>query len=306
MSIHHDQEYVVCNLCGVDDSLPFFIENGCHVVRCKRCGLVYVNPRPVRTSETQHYESTHEYLDYIQNYVTHKDAHLLKAKRMLKEIEGINNIKGKLLEIGCAAGFFLKVAHDSGWDVQGLEPIESNARYAIDTFSLDVKSIPIEKAEFPVKCFDIVVAFDVLSHLKNPTEFFLKVKKMLKDEGLFVFKTGNKGAITTKKKAAILGEVWLTPDHLYHFSEHTLSVLIEKTGFKKKKIIREHIVDHLLSDENLMIRRDSCIKWHVKQVLLRFNFLKTLLSHILRFYLIKILKADVCSLLVFVHKDKRL
>lgn len=127
------------------------------------------------------------------------------------------------------------MAHDHGWDVQGLEPIGANARHAIDEFGLDVKVISIEKAEFPDECFDVIVALDVLSHLENPAHFFMKVKRMLKDGGLFVFKTGNKGGMTTKKKGEIWGEAWLTPEHLYHFSEQTLSILVEKTGFKKRR-----------------------------------------------------------------------
>ena len=35
-----------CPLCGADDHVPWARENGYAAVKCKQCGLVYVNPRP--------------------------------------------------------------------------------------------------------------------------------------------------------------------------------------------------------------------------------------------------------------------
>ena len=40
-------EYVCCNLCGNDDTEPFLELDECFYKRCRVCGLVYQNPRPV-------------------------------------------------------------------------------------------------------------------------------------------------------------------------------------------------------------------------------------------------------------------
>ena len=49
-------EYINCDLCGADETEFLFVanENQFHldgqfnVVKCKKCGLVYVNPRPTK------------------------------------------------------------------------------------------------------------------------------------------------------------------------------------------------------------------------------------------------------------------
>ena len=37
---------------------------------------------------------------------------------------------GKVLDVGCAAGFILRGFKDSGWDVYGIEPNETMAGYS--------------------------------------------------------------------------------------------------------------------------------------------------------------------------------
>ena len=39
-------ENVNCNLCSADDSRLIYKKENYNVVRCKKCGLTYINPRP--------------------------------------------------------------------------------------------------------------------------------------------------------------------------------------------------------------------------------------------------------------------
>ena len=39
-------QHVSCNLCGADDISPVIVQNDFRMVECRRCGLVYVDPRP--------------------------------------------------------------------------------------------------------------------------------------------------------------------------------------------------------------------------------------------------------------------
>jgi len=54
-------EYVNCNLCGSNEYKLFKEINGYRLVKCKRCGLVYLNPRPTQQEMKDKY-SVHYYI----------------------------------------------------------------------------------------------------------------------------------------------------------------------------------------------------------------------------------------------------
>jgi len=296
-------EYVNCNVCEVDNAVIFFKENGCSVVRCQNCGLVYVNPRPINLSHGSKKTKKNEYSNYIRGYIAHQIGHSLRSEKIMNELEKIHPEKGKLLEVGCAAGFLLNTAREMGWQVEGIEPEESIARYAIEKFNLNVKISSIEFAKFPENHFDIIIALNVLSHLRDPKSVLKKIHSILKRNGVFVFQTGNKGVMRTKKKAEILGESWLTPEHLYHFSEHPLALLLNQIGFKVKCLVREHVVEHMVSEEILRLNRSTSLKWFLKRLLLKSDRIRNLSTSLLKFYCSKILDSNVCSLLYIAEKN---
>lgn len=299
-------EYVNCNICEVDDAEFFFKENQYTVVKCKRCGLVYVNPRPLDHGADSDANDDERYTRYIREYVKHRGGHNLRSMEILQEILKFKPAKGELLEIGCAAGFFLDSARAMGWCTEGVEPEEKNAEYATRQLNLNIKVSLIEAVDYPENHFDVIVALNVLSHLRNPIEFFKKVKAMLKDDGIFVFETGNKGALKSKKTAEILGEHWLTPEHVYHFSEYSLGLLLKKVGLRVKSFSKIHIVDHLLSKGVLSLNRSTRAKGMSKRLLMRFDKVRLALLYLLKLYFSKILQADVCSLLYIVAKEPNL
>ena len=57
----------------------------------------------------------------------------------------------------------------------------------------------LETANFPDEYFDVVVHFDLISHLTSPVKTFKIINRLLKPGGLHYFRTGNKGELTEKK-----------------------------------------------------------------------------------------------------------
>jgi 2-polyprenyl-3-methyl-5-hydroxy-6-metoxy-1,4-benzoquinol methylase len=286
----------------MDNAVSFFKENGYSVVKCQNCGLVYVNPQPIDCLHGTTKTEKNEYSNYIRDYITFQNGHRLHSKKILSRLEKIQTDKGKLLEIGCAAGFLLDTARKMGWQVEGIEPEDSIARYAIKKFNLNVRISSIEFEKFPENHFDAVIALNVLSHLKDPKKIVKKINYILKKNGIFVFKTGNKGAMRTKKKGELFGESWLTPEHLYHFSEKPLTLLLKHTGFKIEAFFKEHIVEHMLSEEILLLNRSTSLKWFLKKELLKHNKVRSMIKFLLKFFSTEVLNSDVCSLIYIVRK----
>lgn len=120
-------------------------------------------------------------------------------RRYLKKIKP----EGRLLDIGCGLGFFLKRIRDI-YETYGIDVSEyavREARMVASKSKIQIGSA--EDLSFKSNFFDIVTAFDVVEHLKNPDLFFQRVYKILKKDGILVFSTPNiysLGAIIKGKK----------------------------------------------------------------------------------------------------------
>lgn len=108
-------EYPNCNLCGSDE-VKILASGLFNIVRCKKCGLVYKNPRPSEKEVLKEFPSDQvvvEHKEIVWNY-----AKIKLFKKNLKRIEKYSP-KGRLLDIGCSYGTFLKMAKNRSWQTWG-------------------------------------------------------------------------------------------------------------------------------------------------------------------------------------------
>ena len=250
-------EHVVCNLCSSEDfkilyknnlniddhaDIQHFVCTNSNfsrhgqIVKCGKCGLVYTNPRLKSEYVYRQYQAA---IDPV--YLAEKKGRHLTFTHSLNEIEELAP-KGKILDVGCYAGFFLEVAKERGWQIYGLEPSVWASQYARDTLGLDIKTAAFEQAGFSEKEFDVVTLWDTLEHLMSPVGTLKQVHRVLKDEGLICASTINIDSLF----ARVLGGKWpqLMQMHMYYYSPDTLSKLFTRCGFKitsirsHKKVLR--------------------------------------------------------------------
>lgn len=95
---------------------------------------------------------------------------------------------GRLLDVGCALGFFVKVAEDEGFDAYGIDFSEYAVGEARKMVGDKVVCGDVEKGlPFKTNFFDVVTAWDLLEHLKSPDLFLKRCSRVLKDDGLAFF-----------------------------------------------------------------------------------------------------------------------
>src|SRR3989344_9410204 len=148
------------------------------VVRCRNCGLVYVNPRIRQEFIIKGYSGGED-----SNFVSQVKGRELTFKKSLRLINRYSK-KGRLLDIGTAAGSFLHVAKKEGWDVYGIEPNRWLCRWGMRHYGISIKPGTIFDNRFKNDFFDVVTLWDVLEHTPEPSKVLDECRRILKKQGL--------------------------------------------------------------------------------------------------------------------------
>ena len=243
-------ESVNCILCGVNDGQMLFRPSRSPgpVVRCRKCGLVYVSP--CKNTRAIIFEGP-EIGNYPSRMLTSSDfgdlagcwekslieeeeaelpAKVVNAHRVLDRIEQLMSHKGTILDLGCFCGTFLHVAAERGWATYGIEPLVGLAIYARAKFGLNVITDTLRDDSFPPEFFDVVTAFQVFEHLPDPAGELTRLWRILKPGGLVVIEVPNIDTVWVR----LLGKYHrhFVADHLFFFSPATLSAMLRKNGFE--------------------------------------------------------------------------
>lgn len=240
-------EHVDCAICDVDDTKRLLIKNGYNLVKCNRCGLVYINPRPTEAELVRFYsfDNYHKSHHIRPNYEAQEKL-FRKYRYRLGLIERFVR-GGKILDVGCSVGSFLTVAKAAGWQTYGTEMNEDIAIYAQTNYGLDVSVGKLESLNFPTAYFDIVTLFDSLEHMLDPLGTLREVHRILRADGLVVITTPNINGLLPRVTYLLFGKslgAWehpTPPAHTYQFSVRTLLRLLEKANFDRIKTISEQI-----------------------------------------------------------------
>src|SRR5208283_29889 len=226
--------YVNCNLCSADEIRSVTVQNNYTAVQCRRCGLVYANPRPAPEALIELYNTYHQRNGKVsETWETLMD-------RNFREISALLGLmrpgKGRLLDIGCGYGHFVELMQRHGWAASGIEP-SGNAAACAQAKGLDVRRMAIESAQFPDSSFDAITAFYVLEHLFDPLGVLKKILAMLKPGGVLVLRIPHTTPIVKLLNMfGIKNNLYDLPFHLYDFSPATIRLLLEKAGFCDIKI----------------------------------------------------------------------
>ncbi len=221
-----------CEVCSGLDRRTLYTVNGFPIVRCTRCGLVFVGTEISDEELIQLYDESYYEDPEATGYSGYGEAESRKRhhdRSLLDQVERLAP-PGRMLEIGCAYGFFLDEARKRGWTVAGVEPSTHAAEYARSHFGLPVATALPEQEETPVGMLDAVVMWDVIEHLPHPRTTLERASEWLRPGGVLALSTGDVRSLSSR----LHGADWslMTPPwHQYYFSRATLRGLLEECGF---------------------------------------------------------------------------
>ena len=247
-------ETVACFLCGADDYevvyqaqqeretradlVQTFRASGDELlidqlVRCRRCRFQYVNPR---------LRSEVIFASYVEGeddaYVSQLEARERTFAASLRRIEHLAGSRGRLLDIGTAAGAFVAAAKAQGWDAEGCEPNVWLADWGSRHYGIRIRQGSVLDLSYEPGSFDVVTLWDVIEHTVNPCQMLEHCHALLKPGGLLVVNYPDIGSWI----ARVLGRRWpfLTSVHLYYFTRTTMRRMLEPIGFSVVAV-RPHV-----------------------------------------------------------------
>lgn len=239
-------QYIPCNICGSDSytiiyegdkTIPDYQGFGAatdvmgndQIVQCDACGLVYINPRLDPEFILEGYSNMKD-----ERYPLEAKGRITTFQKSMKRIEKLHPGPGRLLDIGAAAGFFVKVAHDAGWDAHGVEPNKHLARWAKEELGVSVSQGELLSARLPFDQFDVITFWDVLEHVADPRAHLVKANELLKDGGILIVNYPDWDSWVAQ---AFKKKWWfILSTHLFYFTPKTIRRILEDTGFEIMEI----------------------------------------------------------------------
>ncbi|HEV2915728.1 MAG TPA: class I SAM-dependent methyltransferase [Pyrinomonadaceae bacterium] len=195
--------------------------------RCRDCGFIFVAPLP----QIDSFYDEHTSPDF-------GEGEGIWNNHYLTSIEKHATGRGKLLEIGFGNANFLKLAHEAGWQVHGVELSVGQAEYARRELKLpNIRIGAVEELGYPDDFFDVVAGFNFLEHVPDPRRTLQEIRRILRPRGLVALMCPNMSGIYHLLVDEILGEKdplnlsWVPPAHLSYFNKNSLRVLMEDVGF---------------------------------------------------------------------------
>lgn len=202
------------------------------LVKCRVCGFIRAHDKYFKIDPVKFYRQSYfnsEYGNYAKEEVALEKNFRDRIKRIRKY-----KTRGKLLEIGCAYGYFLKNAQKY-YKCFGIDLNPNVTRVTKENTKAKILTGDFLTRKFQKNYFDIICMFDTIEHLKYPERYLKKMYETLKPGGIVVIETGDIGSLIAK----LQGRSWrlvMLPDHLQYFTKSSLTQLLTNSGFKTKLI----------------------------------------------------------------------
>ncbi|MBT9316768.1 class I SAM-dependent methyltransferase [Leptothoe spongobia] len=177
----------------------------------------------------------------FKNYpdVTNINKSDLSANSSLAKMLSLVGSNKRVVDFGCATGYFAKLLREEGCEVVGVELNPEAAKvaekYCKEVVVADLDYVKIEDV-FEGQTFDVATFGDVLEHIKNPWQLLKAVRRILNPNGFVVASIPNiaHGAV---RLSLLEGEFeyrevgLLDNTHLRFFTRSSVGQLFSESGY---------------------------------------------------------------------------
>lgn len=189
---------------------------------CDDCGLLFQWPMPGAEDLEAAYAGVVDPL-----YMSERENRILTFRNVIRALGPATG--RRLLDVGAYCGYFLEVARERGFRVEGLELSRWAATHA-RAQGFTVHSEPLELLANTAERYEVLTLWDVVEHLPDPREELAAARMLLVPGGRLYLSTIDTGSLVARMLGARWP--WLMDMHLVYFDRPTLSALLEEAGFR--------------------------------------------------------------------------
>jgi SAM-dependent methyltransferase len=236
-------ELKCCPLCETKNLQPVYLARDRHygipgtfkIVRCADCSLLFLNPM---------YSDEELSAFYPRDYYAYQNKSRQDPwKEILKRLAGLQirtkdpqfPVPGRMLDLGCGTGWFLRGMREQGWEVHGVEINSAAAELGRKEACLNIFGGTLKQANFPSNYFDYLRANHSFEHISCPGETLDEIRRVLRPGGRLFLGVPNVAGLN----ARIFRQYWWylgAPVHPFTYSVETLSRLLKKHHFCIQKV----------------------------------------------------------------------
>lgn len=225
----------VCPACArVTSHILRFHKNGSDILQCTVCSL--------GSAETPNFDpATYYTADYFSGrhadgYSDYRGAEAVLRREFAGTVDFIRSFRpgGKLLEVGCAYGFFLQEA-SRHFEVAGIELADDAAAHCRAQGLHVLQGMADEAHLEQIGRVNVIVLLDVIEHLPQPRETLDLCSRHLNPGGLIVISTGDFASMV----ARFSGPKWrlmTPPQHLWYFTPESMRRLAAGLGLSIERL----------------------------------------------------------------------
>jgi SAM-dependent methyltransferase len=234
------------------------------IVQCQDCGLCFTNPRPSPNSIGQFYppggyspRELGKHKDHLPGWLAGLSKRRRRKDRQVLAWYG----RGRLLDFGCGGGSFLQRMGGLGWQVTGLDISAATVCRVRADLGLRVLVGSLPHPELQPESFDVITMWQSLEHVHQPREVLQEAHQLLTADGKLLVAVPNIDSLGFRW----FGRDWYgldLPRHLTHFTPMTLSLMLERAGFRIGLIQMVRHPKWLRSSAVRAIQRRRGPYWH--------------------------------------------
>jgi SAM-dependent methyltransferase len=207
-----------------------YSKNSCDILQCSVCGLGRTNC----AGFDLHNYYTEGYFSGVHSdgYADYRGSEPVLRREFARTVQFIRGLRdgGRLLEIGCAFGFFLEEARGF-YDVAGIEIADAAVAFCQSRGLAVINGVAEESTFRQLGMFDVIVLLDVVEHLPDPRSCLALCRRHLNPGGIIVISTGDFASIY----ARLAGRKWrlmTPPQHLWFFTPESMRRLSHSLGLQ--------------------------------------------------------------------------
>jgi 2-polyprenyl-3-methyl-5-hydroxy-6-metoxy-1,4-benzoquinol methylase len=253
-------ESTPCVACGGTlDMRDHVLRNGSpitggRVLRCKACGTLQVAPRPTSEVLAKLYGA-----DYYESFIAgagliggNTEVSPVLRDRLIEIEKQVG--KGRLLDVGCGIGIFVKHAVEQGWDAAGLETSAWAAKEGANRNHIVIHNTDLADAPIAPGSLDVVHFNHVMEHVLDPVSTMTAARKLLRPGGILVVEVPQevRYPLSDRVFRALHPDLYRTEPptvthHVTFFTVNGLRWAARRAGFNVERI---GTVRHLRTDES--------------------------------------------------------